>query len=194
MIKRIGRLLGLLFLIICVFTACEEEVLLFDDEEMTETLRSEEIQSGENPDSEDKTEIMQENVYVHICGAVVSPGVYALADGSRVYDVLNLAGGFDAQADTEAVNLVEELSDGQQVRIPFIGEESGSEGRGLIDINQADVSLLCEIPGIGESRAQAIIDYREEHGSFESVEELMQVPGIKEGLYARIYPYVECWK
>lgn len=187
--KKIWKLLGLILLVLGVFTACREERLLLDD---SETIVKEEVQGNKDEATESTEDTIQDMIYVHICGAVVSPGVYALPSGSRVYDGLNSAGGFDEDADREAVNLVEELSDGQQVRIPFIGETDAQEGSGLIDINQADVSLLCEIPGIGESRAQAILDYREEHGSFQVVEELMLVPGIKEGLYAKILPYVEC--
>ncbi len=187
MIKKIGKLLGLFLLITLVFSACSEEYLLPERGDDSEWLTEE--------DAETLTEVeetVSESLYVHICGAVLTPGVYELPYGSRIYDALDMAGGFDEQADRDSVNLVELLTDGQQVRIPYIGEGDVQTGSGLIDINQADVSLLCEIPGIGESRARAILDYREEHGGFGCVEELMQVPGIKEGLFARISPYVEC--
>ncbi len=186
--NKIRKLLGLFWLIIITFCACGGEQLLLDqmigNESMDAPEHTEEI--TETADS------VEQHICVHVCGAVLMPGVYELPSGSRIYEALNLAGGFDEQADRDAVNLVELLADGQQVRIPFIGEADAEEGSGLIDINRADVSALCEIPGIGESRAQAILDYREEHGDFRSVEELMQVPGIKEGIFARISPYVEC--
>lgn len=186
--KKMRKLLGLFGLIIITFCACDGEQLLLEQPMgniLTET-------SEHTVEIMEETDSITEDICVHVCGAVLTPGVYELPAGSRIYEALNLAGGFDEQADRDAVNLVELLTDGQQVRIPFIGEADKEEGSGLIDINRADISMLCEIPGIGESRAQAIMDYREEHGGFQSVEELMQVPGIKEGIYARISPYVEC--
>lgn len=198
MIKKIGNILALIFLVICVFSACSDDKLLLEvaDEKgnqnnsLTGEATSERVSSLDAGEESEEDE--QEMIYVHVCGAVINPGVYELPGGSRVYDAINLAGGFDTEADTEATNLVETVTDGEQIRIPFIGESMITESSGLIDINQAEVTELCEIPGIGESRAQAIVDYRSEHGKFNSVEELMNIPGIKEGLYARISPYVEC--
>ncbi len=186
--KKIRKLLGLFGLIIITFCACGGEQLLLD-----QSIGNESMEAPEHTaEIVDEADSVSEHICVHVCGAVLTPGVYELPFGSRIYEALNLAGGFDEQADRDAVNLVELLADGQQVRIPFMGETNAEEGSGLIDINRADISILCEIPGIGESRAQAILDYREEHGDFQSVEELMQVPGIKEGIFARISPYVEC--
>lgn len=186
--QKIRKLLGLFSLFVIMLVACGDEEILLEQSVDSELAKI----SDNAEDITDSTDDVSEIVCVHVCGAVSIPGVYELPEGSRIYEALDLAGGFDEQADRDAVNLVEILADGQQVRIPFIGEDETEDGKELIDINRADVSLLCEIPGIGESRAQAILDYREEHGNFQSVEELMQVPGIKEGIYARISPYVEC--
>lgn len=186
--QKIRKMLGLFSLFVIMLVACGDEEILLEQSVDSELAKI----SDNAEDIADSSDGVSGFICVHVCGAVSIPGVYELPEGSRIYEALDLAGGFDEQADRDAVNLVEVLADGQQVRIPFIGEDETEDGNELIDINRADVSLLCEIPGIGESRAQAILDYREEHGDFQSVEELMQVPGIKEGIYARISPYVEC--
>lgn len=192
--KRIFIIAGV-FWAVFLFAACGAETLLLDEngEPVCESLNesdivvtdgemmAEGIQAAETP-----------TLFIHVCGAVEMPGVYELPIGSRIYDAVLAAGDFDAEADREAVNLVQELTDGEQIRIPFIGEGSDAGRNGLIDINTAGEEELCQIPGIGESRAGAIIAYREEFGRFESVEELMKVPGIKEGIYARVSTYIEC--
>lgn len=194
--KKMWNTAGLILLSALMFSACADADLLLDEEGF--------VQAEEAVENEGKTalesggvtmESVSENyetIWVHVCGAVVYPGVYELPVGSRINDAVLLAGGFDAEADREIVNLVEEITDGQQVRIPFIGEQKTIAGSGLIDINSATAEQLCQIPGIGESRAEAIIKYRDANGGFESLEELMQVPGIKEGIYARVSPYIEC--
>lgn len=127
--------------------------------------------------------------YVHVCGAVKNPGIYEFTDGSRVFELIEKAGGFDEDADTESYNLALEVKDGQQIRIPYIGETIESES-GLINLNKASVEELCTIPGIGESRAQAIISYRDKNGGFKDVEELKEISGIKDATFEKIKPYV----
>ncbi len=181
-----------------LFTACSEDTLLLNEngglqlEENAEAESGNALESGNGTLADAVPDSVGITLFVHVCGAVEEPGVYELPAGSRIYNAVVTAGGFDIEADREAVNLVEEIADGEQIRIPFIGEQSFYAGGGLIDINSADVEDLCEIPGIGESRAGAILAYREEHGNFQSPEDLMKVPGIKEGIYARISPYIEC--
>ena len=184
--KKAALLIGLLFMAICLTGACSKEELLLELEHEGEECVSE-ASGADLPEGVAESSVF----YVHVCGAVMCPGVYELPEGSRIYDAVNAAGGFDDGADREGVNLVKPLDDGEQIRIPYIGEAE-TEDSGLIDINQADVSLLCEIPGIGESRAEAIVAYREENGRFSKPEELMQIPGIKQGLFAKIQPYIEC--
>ncbi len=133
-----------------------------------------------------------ETAFVHICGEVVYPGVYEVDGDSRICDVLLLAGGFTRQADESSVNLAEAVHDGMQVVIPSYAEKKEEKERlerekaGALNINTASAAQLCSLPGIGESRAAAIVAYREEHGYFWSPEELMQVSGIKEGMYEKI--------
>lgn len=132
---------------------------------------------------------------VYVCGAVVSPGVYELDDGSRIYEAVELAGGFMEEAAEDALNLAESVTDGQMIRIPTEeeqeavgrqGAEADSAADGKLDLNCADVAALMELPGIGQSKAEAIVGYREEHGPFSQAEDLMKVEGIKEGVFNKI--------
>lgn len=192
--KRIVRIAGLL-LFVAVMTACGEDALLLDQDGVLSEMKATEetmMSDVEENESDAMQNDAEEVLYIHICGAVAEPGVYRVPAGSRIYDVVLMAGDFDEDADCEAVNLVQELVDGQQIRIPFYGELNDRAEDGLIDINTADEEELCQIPGIGESRAEAIVHYREEYGNFQNIEELMRVPGIKDGIYARISTYVEC--
>ena len=124
---------------------------------------------------------------VHVLGAVQRPGVYSLPDGARVFEAVFLAGGFTSEADQPAINLAATLSDGTQIYVPAIGEParslpSGSVGgdpaSSIVNLNTASARELEVLPGIGPTTAQAIIQYREENGPFESVEELLKVQGI----------------
>jgi len=159
-----------------------------------------EIPEQENQLTEEK-DISPEMIYVDVCGAVKNPGVYALPSGSRVYEAVGLAGGFTEDACGHAVNQAGILDDAVQLYIPTLEEysESGTgggntvetsglpdSGNGLININTAGMDQLCGLPGIGESKAAAILSYREQYGPFGSVDELMQVSGIKEGTLEKI--------
>lgn len=191
--NRIYKVVIFLLLAITLVACGEEKLLLNKDGSLIadDTGREESV-IGEDGAWEEALEQENGTLYVHICGAVVNPGVYELPSGSRINDAVLMAGDFDSEADREAINLVQELSDGEQIRIPFIGESDCVSASGLININTANREELCQIPGIGESRADAIISYRDENGRFESVKDLMRVPGIKEGIYARVSTYIEC--
>ncbi len=135
-------------------------------------------------------------IRVYVCGAVACPGVVEIREGSRIEDALLAAGGFSPEAAREAVNLAYWVSDGQMLYFPTAeeaelpGQMPGGTGvtggEQLVNINTADKTLLCTLPGIGETRAADIIAYREAHGGFASCEELMQVTGIKTGIYEKI--------
>jgi len=133
-------------------------------------------------------------VMVHICGCVANPGVYAVLEGSRVYEVIELAGGFLPEAAESYLNLAQPVSDGQKLVVPSVDEvESDRYGQiaddtedGLININTADKERLMTLPGIGETRAEAIIAWREQNGDFQTPEDIMQVSGIKTAAYEKI--------
>lgn len=129
-------------------------------------------------------------VYVYVCGAVVSPGVVELPEGSRASDALQAAGGFAEDAETSYVNLAAKVTDGERLYFPNVTEEmtfaEQEKEAGLVNINTADVKELCTLPGIGEARADSIIAYREANGLFGSKEDIMKVSGIKNSAYEKI--------
>lgn len=138
----------------------------------------------------------EEVVYVFVCGQVQNPGVYGMPSGSRVCDALAAAGGCLETADICVVNQAELLQDGEKVYIPAAGEElpvseeETAASDGLVHLNRATKAELMTLPGIGESKAEQILAYREEHGGFSTVEELMNISGIKEGVFQRIQDYI----
>lgn len=136
---------------------------------------------------------------IHICGAVAVPGVYRLPAGSRVVDAVKAAGGLAEDAAERGVNQAAPISDGMQIVIPTLEEaeqgifspdgvmeENGSGKDGLVDINTADAAELMTLPGIGQTRADAIVAYRQQNGKFQSIEDIMKVDGIKEGSFAKL--------
>ncbi len=135
--------------------------------------------------------------YVHVCGEVVCPGVYELPAGSRIYEALELAGGFTEEAAVSYLNLAQEIADGMQIMVPseaeavcMPAEVSGAAGiqtgNGKVNINTADKAQLMTLKGIGEARAADIISYRDLNGPFKSVEDIMKVPGIKNAAFEKI--------
>jgi competence protein ComEA len=130
---------------------------------------------------------------VHVVGAVADPGLVTVPDGARVADALQAAGGATGKADLTAVNLARTVVDGEQLYVPEPGvpvpgaagaapgaggHGGGEPGGGTVDINAADAVALEELPGVGPSIAQAIVEWREANGPFASVDELEDVPGI----------------
>ena len=201
--------LMLMFLTGC--TSANKEIILSDNT-ANNTLEAEAFSSQEDSGKETETpETLDneppENVVVYVCGAVVNPGVYELSEGSRIDDAVIAAGGFSEDADRTYVNLAARLSDGSKLQIPTISETSdetlakeiesfdtgdngyksgASDGNGLININTASQTELATLPGIGEGIAGKIIKYRDENGSFKSIEDIMKVSGIKDKLFSKI--------
>ena len=125
-------------------------------------------------------------IVVDVVGAVLRPGLYRLPHGARVADAVAKAGGPSAKAQVELVNLAATISDGEQIVVPRRGEEpAGGVGAALpgatsgpVHLNSATLEQLDSLPGVGPVTAQKILDYRQQHGAFNSVEELDAVPGI----------------
>lgn len=122
---------------------------------------------------------------VHVAGAVERPGLYKLAEGTRVADALSMAGGANTDGIIDDVNLASRLKDGQKILVPRSGgqiSDPGSprqgEGSTLLNINTADESDLDKLPGIGPSLAKRIVEYRRKNGPFSTVEEIDNVNGI----------------
>ena len=156
----------------------------------TEDLAEAKI-SAEAELSEMPVETEPEMIFVDVCGAVMNPGVYELDGSSRVFQAIEAAGGFLPEAAASAVNQAQPVSDGQQIYVPT--QEEAEEGALPAAIqpadpgsDTADAAALKSLSGIGDAKAQAILTYREEHGFFSSIEEIMQVPGIKESTFSAI--------
>ncbi len=140
------------------------------------------------------TEISKKSIYVYVCGAVVNPGVYKTEEDARVYQVIQMAGGILPEGAENYVNQAAAVIDGEQLYVPFQSEvemgvmdlKNQEDGESGVNINTAGLEELMTLPGIGESKAQAIIQYREEHGAFQSIEELTNISGIKSGVYDKI--------
>lgn len=151
---------------------------------------------------EKNIEETEEKIKVHIAGSVVTEGMVELEEGARVADAIEEAGGTTADANMNQINLAYKLQDGQKIYIPNQNEEeyqittnmegiqsangTTSNETDVININTATQTELELLPGIGPSTATKIIDYREENGKFENIEEIKNVPGIGEAKYENI--------
>lgn len=178
---------GLIFLLLWGTSACESAGVVM---ETGEVAGDESVRLTENG---------EDLIYVYVCGQVKSPGVYVLDEGSRLFEAVDMAGGMLSGGDLSRINLASVLTDGQKIYIPSEAEtlQTGEElleipenGDGSLEqrvnINRASKETLMTLPGIGEAKAEAILTYRQAEGRFESPEELMNVPGIKAGIYAKI--------
>jgi competence protein ComEA len=166
----------------------------FDEDELI--IKSVSEYTVEESVENNEAEISMDNTMVclYVCGAVNSPGVYELPKGSRLYEAISMAGGFMENADETYINMAREINDGEQVIIYTRDETKDMAVKeaeiqlksGLVNINTAGISELTTISGIGESRAQAIITYRETNGAFSCIEDIKKVDGIKDGLFSKI--------
>lgn len=190
------RLYYVLFvMIVCVFTACDSQgkSLVKEGVASDETAAVSDTQMIE---IQTETTVQIRDVYVQIGGAVNSPGVYKVSSDKRVFEAIELAGGLRADADRNRVNLVSPVVDEMQIYVPEIGEVSTQQtleqqtqsdsSSGKININTAQAEDLTRLPGIGESRARTIIQYREEHGGFQNISEIMNISGIKQAMFDKI--------
>lgn len=193
------KLVSIILLLLFTLGGCgqEGEILYFDREtvgDMDESdamPESKGLQKTDISGEEQGSLIMpQERICVHVCGEVEHPGVVMLPLGSRAWEAVEAAGGLTESAEDASVNLAAVLQDGEKLYIPAIGEAvpepEASEDSKLVNLNTADADRLQSLPGIGESRAADILAYREKNGGFHSVEEIMQVPGIKESTYEKL--------
>ncbi len=170
-------------------------------EELIETIQP--IEQHEMLDTVDEAVIQQ--VFVDIKGAVMYPGVYELQPDQRIKDVVQLAGGYTQDAETQLINHAQKVQDEMIIYIPIKGEkledttsniltmptsEKSQSNNGLkeqkVNLNKADEATLTTLSGIGLSKAQSIISFREENGDFKSIEDLKKVSGIGEKTFERL--------
>lgn len=131
-------------------------------------------------------------IYVHIVGEVNSPGIYQLDAGSRVVDVIFAAGGFSKAADQASINLAREVTDGEQVVVfkigaaPVLSGSPGGSASSQVSLNRATAAELENLPGVGPALAGRIIDWRSANGGFKKKEDLLNISGIGDKLFAGI--------
>lgn len=161
-----------------------------------ETAENAEDDTADSAGTEEEADM----IYVQVSGAVAAPGVYKLPGGSRIFEAVELAGGVTEEADVSTLNQALVLSDGQMIYVYAVGEErtgqetgeaAGEPKDGRIDLNTATAEELMTLPGIGQSKAESIISWREENGAFESVEDILNITGIKEGVFSKIKDHIK---
>lgn len=201
----IGKALILMFFLF--FSGCSggdsrensiKEFTLSGETQTDDGKAEEKAEDGSSESSTDKKTAAETTVFVYVCGAVKSPGVYELKSEARVFEAIRSAGGVTEEAVPDAVNQARVVTDGEQIYVPSVGEDvlqgtgvaegkvTDSSENTKVNINTAGEDELMTLTGIGETKAAGIIEYREENGGFGSIEELMQVEGIKEGIFNKI--------
>ena len=210
--RRLTAVLWILVILTGCLNGCEKKEETSGIEEISLEEDGEEASSGEE-DSPEKTgeetrekgqepEQEADAIFVYVCGQVAAPGVYELSAGARVYQAIERAGGTLEGASPESLNLAQQAEDGQKIYVPSKEEaEAGTfpqdssreaaspsqeQGGGKVNLNTAGLEELMTLTGIGQTRAEAIITYREEEGAFQSPEDIMKVDGIKEGIYEKL--------
>ena len=181
-----------------IVTEKTAEVTEFSEEDR---IPEEDSQGREESQSAKEQETV---LYVHLCGAVKTEGVYELPSGSRLRDGIVAAGGFLEVADTTYHNLAARLKDGQRIYVPTkeetktvtaedrianTGDVSGTRNKienTKVNLNTADIEELMTLSGVGEAKAESILQYREKVGEFQSIEELKNVSGIGDAMFERI--------
>lgn len=186
------RLKKFLPLILATLVTVFVLVIYFSQSNNEQADAWEENESAFQQATEDSEKTTEETgkIIVDIKGEINKPGVYELEGDARVKEVILEAGGLTKQAEEKQLNLAEKLQDQQMIYIPNKEEaeemaidgdkETGDNNEDMIDINAADINELQKISGVGPAKAQAIVDYREENGAFESVDELNEISGFGE--------------
>ena len=178
------------------FYGAEEDIVVdgasgIDDEQVG---MSDYVENAENTGTK---------MYVDISGAVVNPGVYEVGSQTRLFQVIEMAGGLTENADVNSLNRAEIVCDGQKIIVGILGEpsaavseSSGSQSaqsgitNGKVNLNLAGSATLQTIPGIGPSKADRIIDYRNTNGRFRKIEDIMNITGIGEKTFESIKDYI----
>ena len=188
----------LLYVFLQQDSSSEEETL-----SITTIPQEQNVEVNSSADAEPKEEVPAiEKIMVDVKGAVRLPGVYELTTDDRVIDAIERAGGYLEEAQSTAVNHAQKLQDEMVIYIPIAGEEidssfangqvvsspstSGDTSGDKVDLNSADETALTTLPGIGAAKAQAIIAYREENGTFKTIEELKNISGIGDKTFEKL--------
>ena len=208
--KRLRTLAAALLIILvlsCGCTSRDETMVELSDEQGTESASSK-----QKSDSSDQSVNPDSPICVYVCGHVMSPGVYQLMEGCRVCDAITAAGGPSGDADAQMLNQAAAVTDGMRIYVPSEKEteglnrsdqtdsgfqngntasgDKGGNQSGKVNLNTATKEQLMTLSGIGESKAQSILDYRQENGAFSKAEDIMNIPGIKQGVYEKIKDHI----
>lgn len=177
-----------------------EELLAEDSEEgEVETIRAKE--EKEEKEAEEKP--VPTEIVVDVKGAVEAPGVYTMAANNRIVDAIEKAGGLTEVAEQKAVNLAQVVEDQMVIYVPEVGEEGvdlvhlnqeavGEEdtSTNIVNINTAKKEALMTLSGIGSSKADSILSYREENGNFQTIEDIKNVSGIGDATFANLQEFI----
>lgn len=196
--QKIVRRMMLAFSVLCCLAVCGG---CARDQTQFVQISSAAVDMSEEPSaSDEKVQTDSEDaerIYVHVCGAVRHAGVYAFTGETRVFEAIEAAGGFTGDAAEESINQARVITDGEELYVPAREElpassagpvirADGDEKEQKVNINTADVRELTTLSGIGETRARAIIAWREENGGFSSTEDLKNIDGIADKTYEKI--------
>ena len=204
------QICGIFLGISCMLSACHEKEETFTSVAAAEADAGDKKNEAESKAAEEKPdkekadpggEEKEGSIWVYVCGEVASPGVYELQEGARITHAIEAAGGLTEAAGQVYLNQAAHLTDGQRIYVPSREEEQTlkeedspsdmadagmGKDTGIINLNTATKAELLSLSGIGESRAEAIIAYRETNGGFRKIEDLKKVDGIKEGIFQKI--------
>ena len=196
-----GVLLGTLLVV--YLCGCGKTPAYYVEEEEFKESTTEEPPVSVNTESVQQQE---KEIYIYVCGQIQNPGVYILPEGSRICDLFEAAGGLTDVAAADYWNQARLLTDGEMIYVPteeevedrILDRESGShidtketEDSDKVNINTASKEELMTLPGIGETKALAILAYRQKNGPFSSIEELKNVEGIKDAVFSKMKEYIE---
>lgn len=171
----------------------DSAVLLTKEEDSLAAVKLTKEMESEGTKEGEPLDVM---IYVHVCGAVTNPGVYIVKENTRLVDVILLAGGFREEAQPDGINQASIVMDGQQIYIPSKDEvltiqSTHTEYSGKININKAGIEELMALPGIGRAKAESILKYRTDNGFFSSIEDIMNIQGIKESVFGKISDLID---
>lgn len=184
------------------FKGTSDSIITLQQEEVEHNIMPNETDSKEANKSSTEHQRSENLIYVHVCGAVKKPGVYPVEKDARVSDAVKAAKGFTKKAAKDVLNLAQCVTDGEKIYIPTLDEtkkesksellesdaeaSKASDNSNKININLAGKEELMTLAGIGEAKADSILEYRKEHGSFQTIEELKNIRGIKDGIFHKI--------
>lgn len=193
-----------------MLSACHEKEETFTSVAAAEADAGDKKNEAESKAAEEKPDRAKEDpggeenegsIWVYVCGEVATPGVYELQEGDRITHAIEAAGGLTEAAGQVYLNQAAHLTDGQRIYVPSKEEEQSlteelsptdradgqtAKDTGKVNLNTATKAELLSLNGIGESRAEAILAYREANGRFGNIEDLKKVDGIKEGIFQKI--------